>query len=38
MIRDVASVFGIAADFAVLTTVFAALLGIAARLYGRMGE
>lgn len=38
MIRDVSSVFGITTDFAVLAVVFTVLTGIAARLYGRMGE
>jgi ABC-2 type transport system permease protein len=38
MLRDGASVFGIATDFAVLAGIFAILLGIGARLYGRMGE
>jgi ABC-2 type transport system permease protein len=38
MIQGVPSVFGIATDFAVLTVVFAVLLALAARLYGRMGE
>ena len=38
MIRGAASVFGLPTDFAILTAAFAILLGIAARLYGRMGE
>lgn len=38
MIRSVASVFGIATDFLVLAAAFLILLGIAARLYSRMGE
>jgi ABC-2 type transport system permease protein len=38
MICDVSSVFGITTDFAVLAVVFTVLTGIAARLYGRMGE
>jgi ABC-2 type transport system permease protein len=38
MIRGGASVFGLATDFAVLLVVFAVLVAIAARLYGRMGS
>jgi ABC-2 type transport system permease protein len=38
MIRGATSVFGLPVDFAILSLVFAILLGIAARLYGRMGE
>lgn len=37
MIRGGTSAFGIGADFAVLVAAFAVLVGIAARLYGRMG-
>ena len=38
MLRGGASSFGIATDFAVLAAVFAVLVSIAARLYGRMGS
>jgi ABC-2 type transport system permease protein len=38
MLRDGASVFGFGIDFAVLAGVFALLVVIAARLYGRMGN
>jgi ABC-2 type transport system permease protein len=38
MIRGGASVFGLVTDYAVLTVVFAVLVAIAARLYGRMGS
>lgn len=37
MLRDGVSVFGLGLDFSVLTVVFAVLVAIAARLYGRMG-
>jgi hypothetical protein len=38
MIRGGVTVFGLATDYAVLVAVFAALVAIAARLYGRMGS
>ncbi|HVC61902.1 MAG TPA: ABC transporter permease [Acetobacteraceae bacterium] len=38
MIRGAASVFGLGTDFAILAGGFALLLGVAARLYGRMGS
>jgi ABC-2 type transport system permease protein len=38
MIRGGQSVFGLVTDYAVLALVFAVLVAIAARLYGRMGS
>jgi ABC-2 type transport system permease protein len=38
MLRGGVSVFGIGTDFAVLTVGCVVLIGIAARLYGRMGS
>ena len=38
MPRGGESVFGIATDFAVLIVGVAVLIGVAARLYGRMGS
>jgi hypothetical protein len=38
MIRGGQGVFGLVTDYAVLALVFAVLVAIAARLYGRMGS